>query len=120
MVTQFGMSQVVGPITVSEYPELALVGHEVVQRQAISQHIAELVDREVRRIVQEAYARASDLLRTNRATLDALASALLECETLERAEIAAIVGSTQTPLPVDLSSASPVRQHHSGTTTPSR
>jgi cell division protease FtsH len=62
-----------------------------VQRHEVSQHTAELVDREVQRIVREAYARASDVLRTNRAALDALAAALLERETLERAEIEAIV-----------------------------
>ena len=93
MVTEFGMSDVVGPITVNEHPELALLGREVVQRHEVSQHTAELVDREVRRIVREAYARASDVVRTHRATLDALASALLERETLERAEIEAIVAA---------------------------
>jgi len=113
MVMQFGMSQVVGPITVSEYPEVALFGRDVVQRHEVSQHTAELVDSEVRRIVQEAYARASDLLRKNRATLDALAGALLERETLERAEIDAIVSSTKRTLPADLGGASSVRRHTS-------
>jgi cell division protease FtsH len=93
MVTQFGMSDVVGPITVTEHPELEPIwgGRGIVQRHEVSQHTAELVDREVQRIVREAYARASDVLRTNRAALDALAAALLERETLERAEIEAIV-----------------------------
>ncbi len=97
MVTHFGMSEVVGPITVVEHPELDLVGREVVARHEVSQHTAELVDREVRRIVQEAYTRATDLIRANRATLDALASTLLERETLERAEVEAIVAGR--PLP---------------------
>ena len=119
MVMQFGMSQVVGPITLSDYPELALFGREVVQRHEISQHTAELVDREVRRIVQQAYTRASDLLRTHRGALDALANALLERETLERAEIEAIVGSTKRALPTDLSTASSVHRH-TATTVPSR
>jgi cell division protease FtsH len=91
MVTQFGMSEVVGPITVVEHPELALLGRDVVQRYEVSQHTAELVDREVRRIAQEAYTRAIDLIRAHRRTLDALATRLLERETLERAEVEAIV-----------------------------
>ncbi|HEU5260435.1 MAG TPA: ATP-dependent zinc metalloprotease FtsH [Gemmatimonadales bacterium] len=97
MVTQFGMSEIVGPIAVIEHPELALVGRDVVPRYEVSQHTAELVDREVRRIVEEAYKRAMGLIRANRATLDALASALLERETLERAEVEAIVAGTPPP-----------------------
>ena len=97
MVTQFGMSEVVGPIAVIEHPELALVGRDVVPRYEVSQHTAELVDREVRRIVDEAYGRATGLIRANRATLDALASALLERETLERADVEAIVAGTPPP-----------------------
>ena len=91
MVTRFGMSEVVGPMAVAERPELGMLGHELAQRYEVSQHTAELVDGEVRRIIQEAAARAAELIRANRATLDALASALLEHETLERAEVEAIV-----------------------------
>ena len=98
MVTQFGMSEVVGPITVIEHPEVAFFGRDVVRRHEISQHTAELVDRELRRIVQEAYTRAADLIRANRGTLDALASMLLERETLQRAEVEAIVAG-RTPEP---------------------
>ena len=97
MVTRFGMSEVVGPMAVTEQAGLGLLGREIVQRHEVSQHTADLVDREVRRIVQEAAARAADLIRANRATLDALANALLERETLERAEVEAIVGGK--PLP---------------------
>ncbi len=91
MVTEFGMSEVVGPITVVEHPELPPFGRQVVQRLEVSQHTAELVDGEVRRIVQEAYTRASDVIRANRGALDALANMLLERETLERADVEAIV-----------------------------
>ncbi len=103
MVTQFGMSEAVGPITVAEHPELGLFGHDVIQRHEVSQHTAELVDREVRRIVQEAYTRATGLIRGNRTTLDALASTLLERETLERADVEAIVAGR--PLPPRATSA---------------
>jgi cell division protease FtsH len=100
MVTRFGMSEVVGPMAVTEQAGLGLLGREIVQRHEVSQYTAELVDREVRRIVQEAAARAADLIRGNRATLDALANALLERETLERAEVEAIVAGKALPTPV--------------------
>jgi cell division protease FtsH len=97
MVTQFGMSDAVGPITVIERPELGLSGRDVVQRYDVSQHTAELVDQEVRRIAQDACARATDLVRANRFTLDALAAMLLERETLDRAEVEAIVAGKSLP-----------------------
>ena len=97
MVTEFGMSEAVGPITVAEHPEVAPFGNELVRRYEVSQHTAELVDREVRRIVQEAYARAADLIRANRGALEALAGMLLERETLERAEVEAIVAGKTLP-----------------------
>jgi cell division protease FtsH len=99
MVTRFGMSEAVGPMAVAEQPRLGLLGAEVAQRHEVSQHTADLVDHEVRRIVREAAARATDLIRANRSTLDALASALLERETLERAEVEAIVAGKALPEP---------------------
>jgi cell division protease FtsH len=98
MVTRFGMSDLVGPIAVVEQPGIGLLGHDVVQRHEVSQHTAELVDREVQRIVHEAAARAAELIRANRATLDALANALLERETLERGEVEAIVAGKALPV----------------------
>jgi cell division protease FtsH len=91
MVTRFGMSELVGPVAVIEHPEVGLFGREVIQRHEVSPQTAELIDREVRRLVAEAATRAGELIRANRATLDALASALLDRETLERAEVEAIV-----------------------------
>jgi len=90
MVTQFGMSDAIGPIAIAEREE-AVLGPTVVARQPVSEHTADLVDREVRRIVEEAYARARELLTTHLDALHALAAALLEHETLERAEVEAIV-----------------------------
>jgi cell division protease FtsH len=81
----------------------------MVQRHEVSQHTAELVDREVRRIAQEASARATDLLRRNRGALDALAAALLARETLERADVEAIVQSHRESVPAAASVALPPR-----------
>ncbi|HYL55147.1 MAG TPA: ATP-dependent zinc metalloprotease FtsH [Gemmatimonadales bacterium] len=106
MVTEYGMSEL-GPLTTADHPEVTVLGRDVVQRHEISQHTAEMVDREVSRIVQAAYTRAADLLRTRRQALDALATALLERETLGRAEVEAIVGTPE--LPATAGPAKPAR-----------
>jgi len=100
MVTRFGMSELVGPVAVIEHPEVGLFGREVIQRHEVSPQTAELIDREVRRVVTEAATRAGELIRANRATLDALAAALLDRETLERAEVEAIVARRGEPAAV--------------------
>jgi cell division protease FtsH len=99
MVTEFGMSDAVGPIAVSEHPEPAPWGWAALPRREVSPHTAELVDREIRRLVDEAHHQASEVLASHRAALDALADALLARETLEGAEIQAIVAGAATAPP---------------------
>jgi cell division protease FtsH len=99
MVTEFGMSDTIGPITVGEQGEVTLWGREVVPPRAVSPHMADLVDDEVRRLVRDAYARARELVLANRPSLDALAAALLERETLDRAEVQTIIAAASAPPP---------------------
>ena len=90
MVGRWGMSSAIGPISV-----LPGVGDEGATPQALSLlagETRELFDAEVRRFVDEGYARALGLLRTHRDKLDALVAALLEQETLEEAESYRIAG----------------------------
>lgn len=98
MVTEFGMSEAIGPVTVGEPGEVMLWGRDVLSRRAVSPHMADLVDDEVRRLVQDALARARELISTNRPALDALAAALLERETLDRAAVEHIIADA-TPTP---------------------
>ena len=105
MVTEFGMSDAIGPISVGGPGEVTLWGREVIPQHATSPHMADLVDEEVRRLVQEATARARTLLADHRPALDALATALLEHETLERAAIESIIARAAPPSPVVLSAA---------------
>jgi cell division protease FtsH len=95
MVTEFGMSEAIGPVTVGEPGEVALWGREVLPRRGVSPHMADLVDQEVRRLVQEALERARKLVTPNRPVLDELAAALLERETLDRTEVEAIVAGAR-------------------------
>ena len=95
MVTEFGMSEKIGPVTVGEPGEVMLWGREVLSRRSVSPHMAELVDHEVHGLVQNALARARQLISANRPALDALAAALLEHETLDRAAVESIIAGAR-------------------------
>jgi len=97
MVTKFGMSEKIGAIAVGDREQEIFLGRELAQRREISERTSELVDEEVKRIVDTAYRRAREILERKRPILDALAAALLERETLERDEIQAVVAGQ--PLP---------------------
>jgi cell division protease FtsH len=97
MVTQFGMSDAVGPVAVGDREAEIFLGREVMQRREISEHTAELVDAELKRILGDAYRKATEILTANRDTLDRVAAALLERETLDREEVDLVVAGK--PLP---------------------
>jgi cell division protease FtsH len=97
MVTQYGMSDTIGPIAVGDREAEIFLGREVVQRREISERTAELVDTEVKRILGDAYERAKTVLIDHRDALDRLAAALLERETLDREDVELVVAGK--PLP---------------------
>src|SRR6266508_2878689 len=97
MVTQFGMSDVVGPIAVGDREAEIFLGREVVQRREVSERTAELVDTEVKRVLTDAYEQARNILADHRAALDRLAATLLERETLDREEVEAVVAGKTLP-----------------------
>jgi cell division protease FtsH len=86
MVTRLGMSGELGSMVYGQKEELIFLGREISEQRDYSEAIAEQIDREVRKLVDEAYTTATDLLNTYRAQLDAIASKLLEVETLNREE----------------------------------
>ncbi len=90
MVTQYGMSEVLGPQTFGEKEELVFLGREIGEQRNYSEEIAEAIDMEVRRLVHEAHERARDIVRTYRSKLDELARRLIEQETVDAAEFAAM------------------------------
>jgi cell division protease FtsH len=97
MVTQFGMSEKVGPLAVGDKEQEIFLGREFAQRREISERTAQVVDDEVKRLVDEAYARAREILSENRPLLDAIAVALLERETIDREDLDRLVKGL--PLP---------------------
>ncbi len=91
MVTEWGMSPVMGPLTFGKKEEQIFLGREISQHRDYSEDTAIQIDREVKRIVEEGYMRAWNCLESNREGLTRLAEALLEYETLDSWEIDAIL-----------------------------
>jgi cell division protease FtsH len=90
MVTQYGMSEKLGPQTFGDKEELVFLGREISEQRNYGEEVARLIDREVRRLIDEAHDRAMNLLRTYHDKLTAIANKLMEKETLDRAEFEAI------------------------------
>lgn len=84
MITQFGMSEVLGPRTFGGGSGSLFLGRDIYEQRDYSEHAAEEIDKEVRRIVQTAYDRAKALLIQHRDKLNLLARVLIEQETLDR------------------------------------
>ena len=101
MVGRWGMSNKVGPLAVipADGRSPLLPG-----TSEVSEHTQQLVDEEVRRIVEEAHQQVVALLRENRDKLDSLAQALLEHETLDETEAYAAAGVTR-------AATDPAREH---------
>jgi len=91
MVTEWGMSDKLGPLTYGKKEEQIFLGREIAQHRDYSEHTAVEIDEEVKRIVVQNYERAKKLITDRRDTLDTLTRALLEKETLDGPEIEAIV-----------------------------
>ncbi len=103
MVTRLGMSESLGPLVYGKKEELVFLGKEIAEQRDYSEAIAEQIDAEVRKLVNEAYERAKAILNQYRDKLDAVAQRLLEVETLTREEFEAIfpppVTKRATPAP---------------------
>ncbi len=93
MVCNWGMSEELGPITFGRREEHVFLGRELSQSKDFSEETARLIDHAMKNLVEGAYQQAKDLLATHRATLQALAQALLERETLDAQEIDQIIDS---------------------------
>jgi cell division protease FtsH len=92
MVTQFGMSEAIGPLQLSQKGGEVFLGKEMNHEVNYSDEVATTVDSEVRRLVEEAHAEAREILLLHRVTLDQLADALVAHETLGDQELGAIFG----------------------------
>jgi cell division protease FtsH len=91
MVTAYGMSKLLGPLTFGDREEMVFLGREISEQRNYSDHVAEEIDQEVKRIIEQAYSQARDILINYRDRLDAIARRLIEVETIERSEFEALV-----------------------------
>lgn len=91
MVTEWGMSEAMGPIAYSDPQEHLFLGREVTRTSQHSEKTAQMIDREIRRIVDEAYEKAKELIGGHRDKLERIAEALLKYETLSGEEVAGIL-----------------------------
>ncbi|MCU0726521.1 MAG: ATP-dependent zinc metalloprotease FtsH [Planctomycetes bacterium] len=91
MVTEWGLSERIGPIHFREGQQTLFLGHEVTRSKDHSEKTAQEIDDEVRRILMETYARARQILEEHRAETEALAEALLRYESLNAEEVAAVL-----------------------------
>ena len=91
MVTQYGMSKLLGPRTFGQKEELIFLGREIAEQRDYSEQVAQQIDSEVKRIIDSAYERAKAILKEYREKLDELARRLIEVETLEGAELEALL-----------------------------
>jgi len=92
MVTQYGMSDKLGPQQLGKVKGEVFLGRDAGHEADYSAEVAGIVDAEVRRLIDTAHDRARSILSTHRSTLDVLATKLVEKETLEDADLAEIFG----------------------------
>ena len=97
MVTEWGMSDAIGTLTIGETGEEVFIGREWVQNKNYSEDTARLVDAEVKRIVEEAHERCTKLLTENIDKLHRIAEALIERETISGEELDMLIEGK--PLP---------------------
>jgi cell division protease FtsH len=86
MTTRLGMSEDLGPMVYGQKDELIFLGREISEQRDYSDSVAEKIDAEVKRLVQEAHERARDILGQYQAELQTIAERLIEVETIDRAE----------------------------------
>ncbi len=86
MVTRFGMSEELGPMTFGNKHGPIFLGKSIIEDRNYSEMVAAKIDEEVKRIITECYTRTANILKSNLETLDRIADVLVEKETLEREE----------------------------------
>ena len=90
MVTRYGMSDKLGPMTFGKKEELVFLGKEIGEQRDYGEAVAQEIDEEVRRIVKQAYELAKDVLTRHREQLERIAQRLIEIETLNAEQFVAL------------------------------
>jgi cell division protease FtsH len=104
MVTEYGMSDKLGPRTFGKREELVFLGREIHEQRNYSEKIAEEIDNEVKSLIQRAYDTAKKILSENKERLKLIAERLIAKETIEEDEFEALF---KEPLPSPRLQAAP-------------
>ncbi|MDP4007267.1 MAG: AAA family ATPase, partial [bacterium] len=95
LVKEFGMSEKLGPVTFGDREEGMFMGRRAPESQNYSEKVAEIIDKEVSKLLENARKTAEKILKRKKATLEKIAKILIEKETIEREEFERLVGRKQ-------------------------
>ncbi len=127
MVTEYGMSERLGPLTFGRRHGSPFLGRDLMEDRNYSEQIAYEIDQEVRQIIESCYERARQILLENRDKMDRIAQALLEQESLTREEFLALLQGEAAPAvspapattaPAETSPAEPAEKGESAEASP--
>jgi cell division protease FtsH len=93
MITRYGMSNRLGPVALGRQQGNVFLGRDIMSERDFSEETAATIDDEVRKLVDEAYVRAKNVLMENRHVLDQLAEMLIEKETVDSEELQELLGN---------------------------
>lgn len=99
MVTKWGLSEKLGPLTYGEEQGEVFLGHTMTQRKEVSDNTASLIDQEIKSIIDRNYERSKSLLLSNMEKLHVMANALLKYETIDKAQIDEIMEGKEPSMP---------------------
>lgn len=91
LVTQYGMSDELGPVTLGEQHSNVFLGRDIGEQKNYSEAVAQKIDEEVRKIMKDAESRATEVMTKHRSYLDTIAARLVKEETLEKEQFEEIV-----------------------------
>jgi len=118
MVMHWGMSERLGHVLYGESQEYVFLGRDMMRTKDYSEQIAEEIDAEVKRIIEEAYQTAKGIIDSNRDKLELIANSLLEYETLDGAQVEEIVRTGKFTPPAPKSDSGPLMGAPAGTPLP--
>ncbi len=99
MVTKYGMSDRLGTVVFDTGHDEVFIGRSMAQAKSYSEEVAGIIDEEIKSIIDNAYARCEEILKTRRAELDTVAKYLLEHETMNAAEFEQVFAQAAGPDP---------------------
>ncbi|MBN2701272.1 MAG: ATP-dependent zinc metalloprotease FtsH [Methylothermaceae bacterium] len=114
MVTKWGLSEKMGPLAYAEDEGEVFLGRSVTQHKNISEETARMIDEEIRGIIDRNYERAEQILTDNLDKLHMMAEALVKYETIDRAQIDAIMAGRTPPPPKDWEDTPPTEGKSAG------